>query len=391
MTGVKNNLCDVKYLNPEQGDFFFGYYDIPSYSADGRNHLANKLPFTHRLNTKKDKLELGFLKDGIFTFFESNDCWCFQQGSFLQFKYGSSDDVFYNIYDKADGEYKTVKRKLSDGKVETFDGASATVSRDGRYGLSVNFNRIWDFRPGYGYCNTKDPYFDFPLPSEDGIFLCDFLAGTKKLIIDYKRMLKEFPIEGKENAKFVVNHITFNPSGNRFLFLLRDFPQAGSSKWWSTSLITADLKGNMRMVCKDTMVSHYWWADDKTIIAYCQPNGADKWGVYSINESDGSFVNICGDFSDISRDIHCSLSPNGKYLIGDGYPDAEGYRHIWIKNLQSGRSSILLSSKTIVPDVEDIRCDLHARFNPDGSKISFDSFHRGKRDICEIDMIGFNL
>lgn len=34
----------------------------------------------------------------------------------------------------------------------------------------------------------------------------------------------------------------------------------------------------------------------------------------------------------------------------------------------------------------DIRCDLHARFNPQGTKVSFDSVHTGRRQICELDL-----
>ncbi len=389
LEGIIDSQCRVEYLSPNQGDYFFGYYDLPAYSADGKTHLAYRLPFTHRLNTERDWLEMGLLKEGQFIPFAQNDCWNFQQGALLQFRCGSNEEVFYNCFDRARGEYQTVRRNLQNNEITCFDGASACISRNGRFGLSVNFSRIWDFRPGYGYCNLKDPFFDVAQPREDGVFLIDFLSGSKKQIISYRQFAKLFPIKGEEDAKLVVNHITFNPSGNEFLMLVRNFPKERQN--WGTSLVVSDLAGNMRMIYRHTMVSHYWWRDDRHIIAYCKPSKEHDYGVYDIDGADGTCENLCAEFTALSGDIHCSLSPNGKYLIGDGYPHREEYRTLWVKNLQSGRWGVLLRAKTVKPDIVDIRCDLHARFNSDGSKISFDSFHRGKRDICEIDLKGFNF
>lgn len=52
-----------------------------------------------------------------------------------------------------------MRPELSTGK-KRYAPACANISRDGRRGLRVNFCRIYDFRPGYGYCNTRDPYAD---------------------------------------------------------------------------------------------------------------------------------------------------------------------------------------------------------------------------------------
>jgi hypothetical protein len=54
-------------------------------------------------------------------------------------------------------------------------------------------------------------------------------------------------------------------------------------------------------------------------------------------------------------------------------------------SLRTGKSRELLRVKTETPNgIVDIRCDLHARFVWDGSHISFDTVHNGRREIALI-------
>ena len=82
-------------------------------------------------------------------------------------------------------------------------------------------------------------------------------------------------------------------------------------------------------------------------------------------------------------DIHCNYSPDKQYIIGDGYPK-NGYRMLLGYNLKTGNSKIICSALTDIPDIIDIRCDLHARFVFGGKFISFDTTHNGKREIALI-------
>ena len=75
------------------------------------------------------------------------------------------------------------------------------------------------------------------------------------------------------------------------------------------------------------------------------------------------------------------MTPDGKYVIGDGYPIDE-YRHLLAINLVTGESEAILKAKTVIPECGDIRCDLHARYVFDGKFVSFDTTHNGKRQIA---------
>ncbi len=407
--GVRNNLVPVRSLSPEHGHYFFGYYDLMPYSPDERRHLAGKIPFDGILNTKNDTMEFGYLEDGVFTKLLETTCWNFQQGILGQYRFdGKENVIFYNIFDEAANTYRTVRHDLDTDKRVTVPVACGTISRDGRIGLGINFSRIWDFRPGYGYPNMPDPYFDIPTPKEDGVFLCDFDKGTARLLVDCETLAKRFPLEGRENAKMVVNHIALNPSGTRYLFLYRSFPEENggdSMPRWRTTLFAGDLDGKIDLIF-DEMVSHYWWEDDEHMVAFCRPEG-ERNGVWRVNMLTGKYEELGPEETEGTlrtvtehRDIHTSISPDGRFLLGDSYPRPDGYRQLFIHELATGKTKILLETYSPYPDMpslgivggtRDARCDLHARWNHDGSRISLDTVCRGHREILELDMTNFSF
>lgn len=407
--GVRGNLVPVRSLSPKDGHFFFGYYDIMPYSPDERRHLACKIPFDGILNTKDDVMEFGYLEDGVFTKLLETTCWSFQQGILGQYRFdGKENVILYNDFDKEAKAFRTVRHNLDTGKRDTVPAACGSVSRDGRIGLGINFSRIWDFRPGYGYPNLPDPYFNDPTPKEDGIFLCDFDKGTAHLLVDQKTLAERFPLEGRESTKMVVNHIALNPSATRYLFLYRSFPEEnlGDKKAnWSTTLFAGDLDGNVSLIF-DEMVSHYWWEDDEHMVAFCRPKG-ERNGVWRVNMITGTYEELGGEdtegtlgFVTKHRDIHTSISPDGHFLIGDSYPKPDGYRQLFIHELSTGKTEILMETYSPAPDsplraivggTPDARCDMHARWNHDGTRISLDTICRGHREILELDMTNFSF
>ena len=49
--------------------------------------------------------------------------------------------------------------------------------------MKINFNRIYDFRPGYGYAGLKDKFYDVNTPEDDGVFLVDTVTGKEARIL----------------------------------------------------------------------------------------------------------------------------------------------------------------------------------------------------------------
>ena len=383
MKGIKESIVNWEIISPEEDDCFFGYYDLNAFDSSGDTHLCCKSDFIDRIPTDKDKLELGYVKNHIFTKFAETTAWNFQQGAMLQYKKGSDDIVFYNI--RKDNGYATVKHNIVSGEKTCSDMAAAAISPNGRYGLAINFERIFDFRKGYGYFGFEDKFKNESRPKNDGIFLIDFLQGTTKLIISYEDIYKCFPSDITANEKLIVNHITFNETSDRFLFLLRNFPREGATEW-GTTLITSDLEGNMHMVLENKFISHYCWKNDKQILAFCAPK--NEAGLFLIDDIKNSFTQLKSPYPNgpYGGDIHCIYSPDKRYILGDGYADVDGYRPIYLYDTEKESVTQLLKSKSLMDKNWDIRCDLHARFNRQGNRISFDSVHDGKRVICEIEL-----
>ncbi len=373
-----------RILTPDDGAaYFFGYYDLQAYSGDDRYHLLHRVTvdYQERLPDKNDVAELGYidLKTGEITYFAETTAWNFQQGALLQWNPASPcDEVIYNV---RDGEnFHTLTHNLKTGEKKMTDRACANISPDGKWGLAVNMSRIYDFRPGYGYSDVPDKLGDIPNPENDGIYLVNMETGNSKLIIDYKRIQEEFPHAELGERKHVVNHITFNTASDRFLFLNRNFLKPGDPRWF-TSLITSDLDGNMYCLLNHSMTSHYHWKNDKQILGWLCHEGENAFWLLNDETHNGSKI----EHPLLNRDLHMIYSPDRRFFVGDGYP-VDDYRNIYLYEVETGEAEMIFADKSLPYKIGDNRVDLHNRWNRKGDRISFDSCHREKREICELDV-----
>lgn len=366
---------ELKVITPDDGyNYFFGYYDLMPFDKACKRHLTHRVNFCDRLQQQGDICEVGYidLEDNTFHKISETLAWNFQQGAMLQ--WFDEESVIYNDYRK--GEFVSVIKNVENGDERIICAPLAHLSADRKWGLSINFMRVFDFRPGYGYLNEVDPYFDVKAPEDDGIFLIDIENNTKKLIINYKQLTELFPEKPFCDMKLVVNHITFNPSASRFLFLLRNFPE--DQDIWGTILVTADRDGgNIHNLTNYECNSHYHWRDDENIMIFA---GLPYWGIYFINDKTREKVLLDDDLCNYD-DIHCFYSPDRTCFIGDGYPDTGCSRHMIIYDFETQKSTQILKIFSEPVCTTDIRCDLHNRFNHDGTMVSFDSYHSGKREI----------
>lgn len=384
---INNTSKELQFITPDDGyHYFFGYYDMRATGEKGK-HLCHRVAFFDRDPNAQDVAELGYLENGKFVKFAETTAWNFQQGSMLQYHPELENTVFYNACEN--GKFCTVIHNFATGEKKYADRATACISPNGKWGLGINFGRIFTFRAGYGYAGYTDDFANENAPKDDGVFLVDMENGSSKQIVSYQDLYK---ISGfTKEDKILINHITFNTESNAFLMLVRNFPKRDANgkvdKGWSTSVIISDLEGNLRPLLKNTYFSHYYWRNENQIVAHCTVE-PDKRSLYIIDTDTGAWKEYDMPYFSARRvrnqsmDIHCSFSPDGKYIIGDGYP-ADGYRYIVGYNMQTGTSKELL----LVRDcglTGDIRCDLHARFTWGGKYITFDTNCADKRQIVQI-------
>jgi hypothetical protein len=381
MKGVRNMQAEIRRLSPNDGfHYYYGYYDNPAFDPGDERHLCNRVSFWDRLPLKDDVCELGIfdIKTGAWKKLAETSAFNFQQGCMLQWNpRNPAAGIIYNI--REGDEYRAVIHNIETGKISTMPKAVANVSRDGKWGLSINMNRVYDFRPGYGYSGVKDPWYDIPQPKDDGIWVINMETGEEKFILSYEEMGGLFSINPSE--KLVINHITFSPDNNRLLFLLRNFP--GEKKQWATGMGTIDREGkNFHLMNPMSMASHYYWRDERHLLVWARVSGVD--GMHLFTDMSGESIHLAPGF--FTKDIHCIYSPDKKYILGDGYPDNEDFRPIYLYNTETGKGGMILRARSNPAAIWDIRSDLHNRWSRSGRKISFDSVHEGFRGLYLADL-----
>lgn len=390
MKHVKQQLLPFERLTREPEQSFFGYYDLQPWSGDGRFHLCQRVDFRDRMPTGADPAELGMIQmagDQRFIPLARSYAWNFQQGAMLQWHpLHSSDEVIFNT--RIGGEFKAVIRNVWSGEERLLSRAVASVDPQGRWALSVNFSRMYDFRPGYGYAGITDPFFDEKQPEDDGVFLIDLEDGSSRLIISYRDIARFFGGHGwLADAKLLVNHITFNNDGSRFVFLVRNFPQRGRRSWQTAVLTAATDGSDLRCLIDFGLASHYWWRDPQHLVIFAGVGEPAINGLYVIDDASGDAELIDAGF--FRQDGHCSHSPDGTRILYDSYPDGDGYRRLYAYDLRKKKGVTLATvrSERIGRLFSvDLRCDLHPRWNRDGSAISFDSVHEGHRHVYWMDL-----
>ena len=374
MIGVTDT--SILRLSPVDKHFFYGYYDNKQISDDGGKYLFHHVDFIDRLPDAYDLCRLGYIdiSSGEIIYFGETNSWNFQQGSMLEWDPAQKDTVFYNFFDGSN--YRSCRLNIKTGVRQIFPRANADISPNGKFGLSINFSRLYDFRAGYGYCNIEDAFKNEIAPENDGIFLTNLYTAESHLLVSYKKLYKIFnKSEETKDCKVTINHITFNVESDRFIFLIRCFPKG--SKEWKTGLGTCDLDGNVYLLRDYTFASHYFWKENGIILIYADC-GEGK-GLYELKDMTQAYQLYPNSF--FNKDIHCTYSPNRHWIAGDSYPEENGYRPLVIYNTMVKKGLIAFKVFSPTGEITDIRCDLHSKWASDGKQIVFDSIHEGYRGI----------
>ena len=373
----------AKRITPMDGEYFFGYYDLQPFYKD--MHLTHKIKNANELHQKGDTAEVGILNinNAKYEKLDDTGAWCFQQGAMLQWNPTAvGDEVIYNSL--GDGDYNATILNIHTGKKRFLDRPVANVSPLGDYALSINFGRMYDFRPGYGYAEYRDGFYWDKHSTEDGVFLIDLKTGKSKLVLSMQT-LWDFcgSYFGGRDQKMVINHINFNTDGSRFVMLLRNMPQTG------TALITANRDGSDLYLLSDFGIqSHYHWMDKEHLLIYSDGKelpGPHWWGGNYIMKDKTHEGRLIAD-GWFTGDNHMSFSPDRKLMLTDQYPLKTGVQPIRIYSFEKNTCVNMGYFYSIKRDCGDLRCDLHPRWNQDGTKISFDSTHEGRRGIYMMDI-----
>ena len=106
------------------------------------------------------------------------------------------------------------------------------------------------------------------------------------------------------------------------------------------------------------------------------------------NDEDHS-IHIIGE-GILTEDGHCSYSPDRQWVLNDTYPDSYDMRTLLLFKPDNEKRINL--ARLYSPKKKwwgEIRCDLHPRWNRDGTQICIDSVHSGERQLYISDIQDF--
>lgn len=354
---------------------FFGYYDISPFDRRGKKILAgrsateNISPHIHH-----PVLELGYynLDDDKRSFnkFAETLTWNWQQGCRMQWYPDASADSSLVIYNTiCSGSYGSVIHDIRDKKIiSTLSHPIYSVSSDGRWALSLDFDRLHKFRPGYGYNNLSNPE---PI---DGVILMDIQTGSARNILSLSDIMSFDPVPGMNGAQHYLNHLCFSPSGKKFLVM---HLWVGVNEKRYSRILIVDREGRI-LFCpsKGGCVSHYCWFDENRILLFSKEDGVFLYYLYDI---DKKFFRPFGGEA-LKNDGHPSFLCEGE-IITDTYPDIFRIQPVIIYSSNDGRKTLLSKLHSPIDYVGEIRCDLHPRVRYDLNLFSVDVVRNNRRSI----------
>ena len=247
----------------------------------------------------------------------------------------------------------------------------------------------------------------------------DLDSGNCQMIVPLERIAGFEPTASHRTVKHWVNHLAFNPGGTRFCFLHRfEIPEINH---FGTRLFTADTNGTNLRCLWTGQVSHFDWFNNDSILAWILPsrsmthtNRIKSSGLKILKRYDtlravlkkiplirsrfigGRFAlfNDGGRSTSIetigegilTEDGHCSYSPDRQWILMDLYPDISNHRTLLIYNDKSKTRIDIGKFHSPRKLRGEIRCDLHARWNRNGTQLCIDSAHEGVRQMYILDV-----
>lgn len=367
---------------------WFAYYDKLQFCPRNRLVLGNQVDFEHRSPQPQDRIRVGLvdLEDGDrWTELGTSLAWNWQQCCMLQWLPGTEDTVLWN--DREDGQFVCHLLEVGSGRRRTLPHPVYAVSPDGTWGVSPDFRRLNDTRPGYGYAGLPDPNRELPQPDDAGIWKVDLATGRQELLITLAQVAA-IPHEGgfSPNAKHWFNHLLVSPDGSRFIFLHRW--RGDGDKTFHTRLFTANRDGgDLFVLDPHGRTSHFVWRDPEHVFAWAwHPSEGEHFYLYRDKTRE---VAIIGR-EKMDRNGHNTYLPgtDNAWVLNDTYPDKQRMQTPYLYHIPTDRRVDLGHFYSPAFYTGEWRCDTHPRSSRDGRLVCIDSPHQGGRQMHLIDVRG---
>lgn len=419
------NDSKIVFETPDDGfSYFFGYYDKTALNRSNKRLLAHRVKFDGREVRDGDIADIGYFILGSNEFHKIDEtlAWNWQQGAQLQWMPPDHENtIIYNNI--VNNKFVSIMYNIETKKQNIIPYPIYAIHPSGKYALGINYERHYYCRPGYNYQNIKNKKWDQPFHKDDGIYKIDLISGDSHLLINISNIVQNQNLQDFNLYNNWLEHILFNPSGDRFMF----FHRWRKDQTDHSRVYTADFDtGKELYLYPDTkFYSHYFWKSNEELTIWSIP--FNKKYIKSKN-----IKNFLDDHRTIKmllrplyylmnkilpKRLHDNIYPISKLLnfidrsddhniIGDGlvtgnghqswdkkrnnilydtYQDKKNYRHLMLFNVNN-KNIINIGKFYSYYNDSIYRCDLHPRFSLDNRYVSIDSAHLLKRKIIIIDI-----
>lgn len=362
-------------------DSFFGFHDVKPFSSDNSRLLAGRLTIPLRMPTKDDVLEIGYFDGENYAQWHKigeTTAWNYHKGCRLQWA-GDDSHIIYNTCEG--GVLNATCCDLATGHKQVISWPIDHVNSDGTQATSFSYGRLERQMPGYGYAVSDDESCpDEYIPENTGLYLVDLQRNERRLLVSLKMLAQLQPEENMADKYHFVTHTEFSPDGRYVAFLHRWY----KGTFQRTRLLVYDLQTDHIHVSPTTgMVSHYVWNSGNALVAYCRMEDIDSHVFFA--DPTMKEWKRCG-YPQLNSDGHHHFVNDDEFVV-DTYPDK--YRHckLWKVNVKTDEIVLLADVKSLKQyvnpdDNHNWKCDLHPRVSSNGTLVSFDSTHTGRRSLC---------
>lgn len=393
--GPLETFVPYRQLTHGPAHHWFGYYDKREFDSTNTLILSNQVQFEGRSPTADDVIKVGYVdttNEDKWHEIGTSGAWGWQQGCMLQWVGNQGRKVLWN--DRQADRFVCHVLDLETNQKRTLPLPIYTVSPDGKYGLSADFRRINNLRPGYGYAGLADPHVDKRAPENAGIWRVDLETGESKLVVSLAQVA-EIPWPDGDthaNAWHYFNHLLVNPASDRFVFLHRYRPKFDPKTLefeggFVTRMFSANLDGSDLYVLDPSgFTSHFIWDDPQHVTMWTRPEGRPN-GFYQITDHTGE-IRPVGEKVMTQNGHNTNLpAPHDDWILNDTYPSRSDRRQtVYLFHKPSGRKVVLGHFPSPPKYTGEWRCDTHPRSSNDGQLVVIDSPTNEGRQLHLLDI-----
>lgn len=389
---------------------FFGFYDICPWSPVGSEVVLLTCPADYLQMPAGQVADVSIWNPQLNTLRRVGGTagWNWQHGARQRWLRDGS--ILFN--DVRNGRQCSRVVSSQGATLRTYDISVSALHPNETYGVSANYARLSKLYATYGYGSATNAHIGDGA-DEDGMWRLDLRTGDVNLLLSYAEICNRLNLA--YSPGMFVTHPDFAPSGSRFAFFLIQGGGAGTSL---IRLLVFEPDSGALTLITGEKASHPAWIDDNRLWVWARESSAMKViarsGLLALPGmgaavrlarkfqgtarnallSEGFFIYSTNNRSEririaptlLTADGHFSRHPVHELMLGDTYPDATGYLTLILYSLETGRRiDIARVFHGVATELPSLRCDLHPRWNRDGTLVSVDYCDNGVRRMAIFD------